>query len=63
MATIDPNAADPRFIWDDGPEPDVPWGEYGIDALIWPKPYVLPTDSISLPECSAHPLNSIKGDS
>lgn len=25
------------------PEPDVWWGEGGIDALIWPKPYVVST--------------------
>ena len=24
------------------PEADVHWGESGIDALIWPKPYVMP---------------------
>jgi hypothetical protein len=27
---------------DDSPNPDVTWGEDGIDALLWPKPYVPP---------------------
>ncbi len=26
-------------VWTEKPEPDVWWGEGGIDAPIWPKPY------------------------
>jgi len=38
--------------WDGEPEPDVLWGQGGIDALIWPKPYAepLPDPSPTTPE-------------
>lgn len=30
------------MIWFGAAEPDVWWGDDGIDALIWPKPYRKP---------------------
>lgn len=29
------------------PEPDVWWGQDGIDALIWPQPYALTADALA----------------
>jgi hypothetical protein len=41
-----PTVAAVQPIWDDGPAPDVWWGENGIDALIWAdgRPCDGPTD-------------------
>ena len=48
-------------IWNGSPEPDVWWGEGGIDALIWPKPMpcahpaASPTTPERRPYVQSHP--------
>jgi hypothetical protein len=48
MKSIKPNTPNCSPIRYDSPAADVWWGEHGIDALIWPKPYVfwLPEEAV-----------------
>jgi hypothetical protein len=43
-------------VWDYEPAPEVWWGDGGIDALVWPKPYAVPPaeDRSTATESLAH---------
>jgi hypothetical protein len=57
----EPPKADPSRLnptRDTIPEPEVPWGEHGIDALLWadpPPPYREPLPRAPVASCQALP--------